>query len=201
MFTIYLNLNITSSYIYLWFPCVPALTLVQLQTAQRARVAQAFRPGTLLNHRAQIKSYYVFCERYNFTPVNPTTRQLCLYIEFLAQRFSSPQSIRNYLSAISTLHKQRGSECHAMDSYQVHLMLRALHNTLRRPVHQRLPLPVTVLFDICRVCTTLGQWGLVLRCAVLFCFFLDFCGSRTLLPDLSHSGILLDILDAGMFIR
>jgi integrase len=145
--------------------------LPQLQAAQQHRLAQAFRPGTLKNQRTQLRAYYKFCCVYHFNDLNPTPHQLCLYIEFLAQKFRSPQSVRNYLSAVGTLHKQCNLPFTAIQSYSVHLMLRALDHTLRLPTQQKAPLPVSLLYKLCIACAPLGQWGLVLRCAMLFCFF------------------------------
>jgi hypothetical protein len=58
-----------------------------------------------------------------------------------------------------------------MQSYQVTNMLRAVNNTLRSPIVPTMPISIPVLYDIIIACNQLGTWGLVVKCAFLFCFF------------------------------
>ncbi len=57
-------------------------------------------PGTTSNQRAQINKFQHFCKHYNIKCVNPSMDTILTYIEYLAQSFKSPSSVKNYLSGI-----------------------------------------------------------------------------------------------------
>jgi hypothetical protein len=103
--------------------------------------------------------------------LNPTSAQLTMYIEYLSQHLRSPQSVKNYLSAVNFIHRHFGLDCHAMQSHQVLNMLRAVNHTLRSPVIPTMPVSLPLLHNIIQACHQLGTWGLVVKCAFLFCFF------------------------------
>ena len=147
---------------------------------------QAFRPGTLSNHQTQIRTYLRFCIRYGLKDLEPTAHTLALYIEHLAQKFKSPQSVKNYLSAVTLIHKHLGLQCSATQSYQVTLMLRAISATMRHVPHPKSPISLPILFQLCQLCQPLGLWGLVLQCAILFSFFAFLRQSNLAPKDSTH---------------
>ena len=119
----------------------------------------------------QIRRFQVFCHRFNFPHLHPSPAQLTLYLEYLAQNLRSSQSVKNYLSAVSYIHKQLGLECTALQSHQVITMIRAIDHTLRSPLLPTVPISLQVLYSLVTLCNQLGTWGLVCKCAFLFCFF------------------------------
>lgn len=135
------------------------------------RRGQAFRPGTSANHISQFRAYLTFCTKFGLSDINPTVETVCLYVEYLAQRFRSPKSVNNYISGVRLLHKYIGVECASLYSFELDLMLRALDITLIHVPNQRLPLTYRILLQLCHICTGLGTTGLVLKCAYLFGFF------------------------------
>jgi hypothetical protein len=145
--------------------------LQQLRQASVRRFQQAFRPGTRINQRIQIQRYYTFCRRFHLCDVNPPPAQLTWYIEYLSQNLKSSQTVRNYLSAVSLLHRQLGLDCLSMQSHQVTTMLRSVDQTLRLPIASTLPITVPMLHQLVSCCQQLGTWGRVFKCALLFCFF------------------------------
>jgi hypothetical protein len=50
-------------------------------------------------------------------------------------------------------------------------MLRAIDHTLRSPILVKLPVSIPLLHQLVQLCNQLGTWGLVFKCAILFCFF------------------------------
>jgi hypothetical protein len=149
----------------------PDYVLHQLHRSTALRLQQAFRPGTIINHQVQIRRYYIFCQRFHVPDIQPSPTQLTLYLEYLTQNLRSPNSVRNYFSAISYLHKHLGLQCAALQSHPVLMMLRAIDNTLRSPVIPKQPVSIALLLKMVQLCNQLGTWGLVLKCALLFCFF------------------------------
>jgi hypothetical protein len=117
-----------------------------------------------------VKRYYRFCRQFNFHDLHPSPSQLTLYLEYLCQNLKSSQSVRNYLSAVGFIHRQLGLECSSLSSHQVNTMLRAIDNTLRSPILPKQPVTIKILLNIIKLCDKLGAWGLVCKCAFLFCF-------------------------------
>lgn len=135
------------------------------------RRAQAFRPGTASNHRTQIELFTTFCVYINVDHINPSSETLCLYIEYLAQNLSSPQSVANYFSGVRTLHKYLQQDCPALDSFEVSLMLRACNLTMYNRPLQRLPITMDILNHVVQATSNLGLEGKVFKCAVLFGYY------------------------------
>lgn len=94
-----------------------------------------------------------------------------MYIEFLARSFSSPRSVRNYLSGVRLLHNYLGRESPSLDNFNVDLMLRAVDITLPHVPNRRLPITEPMLIELCSLCDSQGVLGLVLKCAILLAFF------------------------------
>ena len=147
------------------------LALHNLRQASGRRLQQAFRPGTRINQMVQARRYYTFCRRFHLCDLHPSPAQITWYIEYLSQNLRSAQSVRNYVSAISLIHKHLNLECASLQSHQVVTMLRAVNQTLRSPILPKLPITVQLLNKLVLCCHQLGTWGLVVQCALLFCFF------------------------------
>ena len=64
----------------------------------------AYAEGTFRNLRIQWESFLLFCYKYNLNPFSVDVNTLSLYAQFLSRSFEFVQSVRNYLSAVKTLH-------------------------------------------------------------------------------------------------
>ena len=135
------------------------------------RKQHAFRPGTRANHQSQFMLYLVFCAKYQLQDVNPSTETICLYAEFLGQRFQSSRSVRNYISGVRLLHKYIGIDAPSLVSFDLELMLRALALTLTSISNQRLPISLSILRQLCTLCQNIREVGLANKCAILFGFY------------------------------
>ena len=142
-----------------------------LHRATTTRLQQAYRPGTRLNQKVQLKRYFTFCLRFGLRDINPSPQQLLWYIEYISQNLRSTQSVKNYLAAVGFLHRQLGLECPALHSHQVSTMIRAVEHTLRSPILRKLPVSVPMLHKLVLLCDQLGTWGIIMKCTLLFCFF------------------------------
>ena len=76
-------------------PCylssLPEALKTQLKETQRA----AFTEGTYSNLLIQWRVFLSFCEQYQYLMVPAATETICLFAQFLANRFKSPGSVRN----------------------------------------------------------------------------------------------------------
>ena len=75
-----------------------------------------------------------------FSYKRPTSKDICAYIERLVDKYKSPGSIRNNISAIRTHMTLRGWRTKALDSIQVSHALRAVEIAMRHVPCQRLPI-------------------------------------------------------------
>ncbi len=158
------------------------IELNRLYRQARRRRRHAFRPGTNKNHICQFKKYIGFCKKFNLRFLEPSIQTICLYIEQLAQNFSSRKSLGNYVSAIKLLHKFADKQCEAAESFEVGLMLRAASLTMRGIPNQRLPLNVDQLKILVNKCTAMGAAGQVIKMAFIL-GFMAYLRASNLCPE------------------
>ncbi len=144
---------------------------IKLCKMAQQRKKKAFRPGTVKNHTTMIRKYVSFCVTYRVPHINPSIETVCAYIEFIASQFKSSKSVQNYVSAVRLLHKYVGEPGHALDSFDIVLMLRACKLTMRHIPHQRPPVTVHILLQLCRVCEEYPNAGIVVKMALILGFF------------------------------
>lgn len=69
------------------------------------------------------------------------------------------------------MHKQLDLSCTAAQSYPVSLMLKAIDKSMRHTPAIKLPVSLPVLQLLCDLCSSMGLWGVVLKCAILLSFY------------------------------
>ncbi len=161
---------------------VSVVELRKLDRQARRRRAHAFRPGTNKNHICQFKKFIGFCKKYNLRHLDPSVQTVCLYIEQLAQNFTSRKSLGNYISAIRLMHKFADRQCQALDSFEVGLMLRAVSLTMRYIPNQKLPMTVQQLEILVNKCAVLGAIGQVTKMAFIL-GFMAYLRASNLCPE------------------
>ena len=142
-----------------------------LLRAAKSRQRMAFRPGTSANHKAMIRKYITFCTTHKLDYISPSSDTICMYIEHLAQTFQAWKSVKNYVAAISLLHKYVGATLHNLDSFPVKLMMRSLPLTMRHIPQPKAAMTIPVLVQLSDMCDRLGNRGLVIKMALLLGFF------------------------------
>ena len=147
------------------------IPLPDLLRAANRRKRNAFRPGTTANHKRFFTSYLEFCIKYNLRDVNPSVDTVCMYAEYLANRFSSPLSVRNYIGGVRLLHRYLNVVADSLSSFELDLMLRALDLTMLHIPTQKSPVTERMLLQLCCLCDDLGLFGDILKFAFLLGFF------------------------------
>ena len=145
------------------------MALLKRQT--RKRMNRAFRPGTLANHKSQIKAYITFCLYFGLKDIDPDINTICMYVEFLTRSIQSPQTIKNYVSGVRYSHKCLHISSKSLDSHELNLMLRSISITMEHIPKKHVLVTPDYLRQIIWCCDTLGPLGSVLKCAFLFAFF------------------------------
>ena len=136
----------------------------------RVTTQMAFRPATKANHKVMISTYVAFCLHFNLRDLEPDTETVCLYIQFLARTFASPQSIKNYISAVNLYHHM-ALKAPPARTFAVSIMLRAINMTLRHIPTKKLPITSELLQNICDICDKQSPYGITLKAAFLLLFF------------------------------
>lgn len=90
-------------------------------------------PGTAQNRLTQAKTYITFAVIYHFNPLNPTSSQLCMYIQYLKNSFSAPTTVKKYLSGARTWMGEHGGDLTPFSSLEYHQLATGL---TKRSTHQ-----------------------------------------------------------------
>ena len=107
-------------------PCylssLPEALKTQLKETQRA----AFAERTYSNLLIQWRVFLSFCDRYQYPMVPAATETICLFAQFLANRFKSPGSVRNYVNGVRVLHMLMDKPVEAFHSPELKITLRGI---------------------------------------------------------------------------
>ena len=151
-----------------------------------ARGVQHLRPGTRRNLQNQFRVFFSFCIFYRLNALALTPGLLCAYIEFLLHSFPCPGTIRNYVSAVSTLYAWLGLDMDIFRSCQVLQMWRAVKLTVRYSPKVKHSLTVSELQSLLKACVVLGSNSL-LFCAFLTTLYFTMVRVSSMIPY-SHGG-------------
>lgn len=140
---------------------------------EKTRLTQkaAFRPGTFTNLKCQLKSYLLFCTKFNKDPFPVDQDTLSTYACFLAENFKSSASVRNYISGVktwATLFKFNVDEFY---SPPIKLTLTGLDKLNTRIPKQKLPLQISDLNKIYSCINQNDVQDIVIWTIILVAFF------------------------------
>lgn len=145
---------------------------LRLQSKESAR--HAFADSTYKNLKIQLETYFLFCFYFNFDAIPTSVLVLSLYAQFLSRSFATVDSIKNYISAVKTLHLLLTENTEAFDSLYLKLIFRGLLRIKSHCPKQAMPITPQILCDFrskfdmkCAIDSTF--W-----CLFLHAFFLMF---------------------------
>ena len=146
------------------------MSLPQLHQATQHLAAQAFCPGTSRNHLRQASVFIHFCDNAQCQFIHPSISTVCMFITHLTNCFQSSSSVKNYVSGIRVLHRELDLSLAALDSFQVHSLLRAADISMRIPLLRRLLILSDLLHCLCLLTSSLGPLGPSMRVCFMFGF-------------------------------
>ena len=111
-----------------------------LAASATLRKTLAVRPGTMANTRTALRLYTSFMSRFGIDFNNPTSDELCVYIEYMAQNFSSPHTVTNYFNSVKMALRRMDAEPLSFSSQKVKDLLQAVKLTLRHETVQAPPM-------------------------------------------------------------
>ena len=170
----------------------------KLRAAARRRVSQAFRPGTIANHRSHHILYLAFCDKFFISPLPAAPLTLQLFLEFLLTTYASPRSALNVISSVKVLHLVADADTTAFTSYSFSLSKRSVINNVRHLPSRAPPLPPSLLVSLVSLSLTLGPPGVAFA-ALLAVTFNSLARVSSLVPasesapDLSRTVLIADL--------
>lgn len=97
---------------------------------------------------------------------------ICLYIQFLSSHFKSPDSVKQYVSGLRTIHKLLGMYFPSSDSIEIRLTIRGMSRLKQHVPRKAAPVTVELLKDIRSLLDLSSQHGATFWCLFCFMFFL-----------------------------
>ena len=152
--------------------CVPGEWLHQLDKDLHRSQRSAFALGTVKNMKSQWKKFSEFSSLSGFDSLPLSSYQLCLYIQFLSRSLKSPQSVRNYVSGLKTLHVLLDLPFPSTACIDVRLTLRGVERLLHHVPFQAFPVTPELLRELYDLLDPQEPVDSVFWCLFLFLFFL-----------------------------
>lgn len=156
--------------LYICFVSETKRQILRLEMKQTMKFAYA--ENTFKNLRTQWETFLMFCFYFKLEPLPVTVDTLCLYAQFLNRSFQSPQSIRNYLSGVKTLHSILEIEYPKSNLLQLNLMLRGISRSKQHVIKKAAPITPEILKDIYKFLDFDNTFDTVIWALFLLMFFL-----------------------------
>lgn len=139
-----------------------------LQSTQR----KAFARGTIKNLQSQWNKFVKFTQLMDRVMFPISTDDLCLYIQFLTRSLSSPQSVRNYVSGLKTIHTLCDMPFPSTSAVSVRLTFRGMDKLVAHVPKRASPITPQILCRIARLIDFTKPDLVVMWTLFLFLFFL-----------------------------
>lgn len=162
-----------------------ATTLQQLQKELTRTHKSAFAPGSVKNLKCQLKKFVKFVELVEQDCFPITVYNLCLYIQFLSCSLSSPQSIRNYVSGLKTIHLLCNVPFPDTSNMFVKLTFKGIDKRLQHVPRRASPMTPHILAQLYELMDFSVIEHIVMWCLFLFLFFLFSRKSQFMCQNLS----------------
>ena len=117
------------------FMCVPELVpgLQALAELVSTRLTKAYKPKTWKSYKSMFITFMTFFEVMATDPIDPSPFDIMVFIDFLAHNNLAFPSIANFITAIRSQAKWLNIPMHNLDHPRVHLMMKAIKNSVSKP--------------------------------------------------------------------
>ena len=126
--------------------------------------------GTYKNLRIQWESFLLFCD-YKLEPFPVDVKTLCLYAQFLSRSFKSVQSVRNYLSAVKTLHSLLDLKYPEVGLMELNLLIRGIARIKQHVPKKASPMTPCILKEMHSFLNLEVEFDCVMWSVLLVMFF------------------------------
>lgn len=162
----------------------------------------ALAPGTYANCAKQAHCYITYAVKYNVPFLSPQTVHVCMYSQYLANKFDSLSSVKNYMSGACSWVVEHGGNPHAFFSCEQSKMLKSLSKDSTHEVKRAFPWSLQHIFMIVNYLDKARNAPLCVKPCILVGFSCYLRASNLLAPTLAvspgpHTLLRKNILDCG----
>lgn len=100
----------------------------------------ALAPGTIANRHKQATCFITFSVLYNVDYLCPDPIHVCMYSQYLANKFNSVSSVKNYLSGARTWVLEHGGNVESFSGHHQSIMIKAINKNSSHVVRRAFPL-------------------------------------------------------------
>lgn len=168
--------------------------------------ARALAPGTYANRAKQAHCYITFAVLYNVPYLSPNTLHVCMFSQFLANKFDSVSSVKNYVSGARTWVLEHGGNPSAFSGYEHSMMIKAILKDSNHVPKRAFPLSIEHLLKISAYLDKARNVPLCIKPCILIGFSCYLRSSNLLAPQISvlggpHTLLAKDIIDCGSSLK
>lgn len=145
-------------------------------------------PGTAKNKKLQASLYIKFMILYHFNYLNPSVADISMYSQFLANSFSSPATVRNYISGAKTWVQHHMGNIQSFLSYELSSMLKHVTSSSDHIPSHAAPLSSDQIKLICTFIDNTGMFPAVVKPCLLIAFSSFLRASNMVSPTLTSWG-------------
>lgn len=142
-------------------------------------------PGTVANRTRQAKVYVYFAVLYSFNPLNPTSLNEAMYVQYLANTYSAINTVKNYLSGARYWVRFHRGDDSSFTSNEVSSVLTYNTKKLTHVQSQAYPLNLNDIKVICRFIDSNPAVPLAFKPAILIGFSCFLRASNLLSPSIN----------------
>lgn len=154
----------------------------------RVSYNEAVAPGTARNKRVQAYTYIKFMLIYNFNYLAPTVANAAMYAQFLANSYSSPATVKNYLSGAKTWTQHHLGDISSFESPELSKLVKSFVSTSTHIPTQAAPLSPEDVKNICIYLDATPSIPRVIKAAILIAYSAFLRVSNVLSPSLCSWG-------------
>ena len=166
-----------------------------LPLAVRFLQKHAWAPQTRASLSSECRAFYAYCDLANIHSFPVDGVQLTLYATWLAMtgRVTAADSLRQYVSAVSTLHRSMGLSCPTPSQYgPLQQVITGFRRLAQRPTKKSLPITPPILANLLAsrpnhpLCAVQAKFLTVLRSFTLLIFQTMVRSSNMVPPNRSN---------------
>lgn len=148
----------------------------------------ALAPGTIKNQRNQATLYVKFMLIYNFNYLFPTITNVAMFSQFLANSYTSPRTIRNYLSGAKTWVQLHMGDIQPFLTYELGTLVKSYASSSSHTPVKAAPLTSDHIRLICNYIDNDPAIPLAVKPAILIAYTAMLRVSNILSPALNSWG-------------
>lgn len=167
---------------------------------------RALAPGTYLNREKQAHLYLTFAVLYNVPYLHPLPVHICMYSQFLVNRFGSIASVKNYMSGARTWVVEHGGDPYSFAGHEHSTMIKSLTKDSTHVVKRAFPLTIDHIMKIVSYLDKARNVPPCIKPCILIGFSCYLRSSNLVAPSFSviggpHTLLARNIVDCGASLK